>query len=212
MGRRRSSARKRPVTATAPLGVALERVTSGPAVAAVGGTAAAADVGSAGKAKKRGGPVAAAHAAAARGGKGQRAKAHAALIAGFHALNKRLAAARLRGDDKTASELEAEIAALGGLERYQEASVRGEKLKGGTTNTAQWLVRAAHMHAYMADHHEATALCRACHEWGCRLSGLANIGQMVAKAGHCPLLWVCVSPLCQACVSCATGHSTFAVQ
>jgi 25S rRNA (adenine2142-N1)-methyltransferase len=93
--------------------------------------------------------VAAAHAAAARGGKGQRTKAHAALIAGFHALNKRLAAARLRGDDKTASELEAEIAALGGLERYQEASVRGEKLKGGTTNTAQWLVRAAHMHACM---------------------------------------------------------------
>ena len=143
MGRRRSGARKRPVTAIAPLGVRVG-AGGGPLVADTASCAAALRVGVAGsgQAKKRGGPAAAAHAAAARGGKGQRAKAHAALIAGFHALNKQLAAARLRGDDKAASGLEAEIAALGGLERYQEASVRGEKLKGGTINTAQWLVRA----------------------------------------------------------------------
>eukprot|EP00038_Savillea_parva_P010850 m.193253 g.193253 ORF g.193253 m.193253 type:complete len:289 (-) comp18880_c0_seq1:1485-2351(-) len=80
--------------------------------------------------------------AAGSGGKPSKAgknKAHAALISAFHAVNKKLAHARDSGDSALASELQAQLDAMGGLEQYQRASVKGEDLRA--TNTSKWLLK-----------------------------------------------------------------------
>ncbi|KAL8370438.1 hypothetical protein RB595_000694 [Gaeumannomyces hyphopodioides] len=58
-----------------------------------------------------------------------------ALINTHHVLEKRLLQATRSGDHAAEAEIEAEIAALGGLERYQQASLQGQrKDRGGDSS------------------------------------------------------------------------------
>eukprot|EP00037_Helgoeca_nana_P024288 m.257699 g.257699 ORF g.257699 m.257699 type:complete len:303 (+) comp26599_c1_seq1:263-1171(+) len=66
-------------------------------------------------------------------------KPHASLIATFHAANKNLAAARQRGDGAEVAALEAQLEGMGGIERYQRNSLKGEDLR--STNTSKWLLK-----------------------------------------------------------------------
>lgn len=114
MGRRRKLSSKKPVTAV-----------KAPSAATVAALTVS-------------GGIAAAPAAAKSKGK-SRPKPHAVLIAAFHAANKQLEAARKRGDATAVAALERQLDELGGIERYQRASVKGEDLR--STNTSKWLLK-----------------------------------------------------------------------
>ncbi|KAM4062230.1 25S rRNA (adenine(2142)-N(1))-methyltransferase, bmt2 domain-containing protein [Hirsutella rhossiliensis] len=69
-------------------------------------------------------------------------KASRALINGHHQLEKKRRQAADKGDKKTEESLCAEIAALGGLDHYQQASLQGQSLeRGGDTSRVllEWL-------------------------------------------------------------------------
>lgn len=69
-------------------------------------------------------------------------KAARTLINNHHRLEKRRQQALRGGDEATAAAASAEIAALGGLDRYQQASLLGQsKLRGGDSSTVllEWL-------------------------------------------------------------------------
>nr|OQO18593.1 hypothetical protein B0A51_12081 [Rachicladosporium sp. CCFEE 5018] len=53
------------------------------------------------------------------------------LIRTHHALQKQLTAAKAQGDQTKASEIQAKIDSLGGLERYQQASIQGQSSERG---------------------------------------------------------------------------------
>ncbi|KAM7192676.1 putative methyltransferase (DUF3321) domain containing protein [Naviculisporaceae sp. PSN 640] len=65
-----------------------------------------------------------------------------AIINKLHLLEKRKAQAVAKGDSKEAAAIDAEIRALGGLERYQEASLQGQRHdRGGDSSRVlmEWL-------------------------------------------------------------------------
>lgn len=69
-------------------------------------------------------------------------KAARSLINKHHTLEKRRQQALKNGDEASAAAASAEIAALGGLDRYQQASLLGQsKLRGGDSSTIllEWL-------------------------------------------------------------------------
>ncbi|KAK6441278.1 25S rRNA (adenine2142-N1)-methyltransferase [Oleoguttula sp. CCFEE 5521] len=53
------------------------------------------------------------------------------LIRTHHALHKQLTAAKAQGDETKSSEIQAKIDSLGGLERYQQASIQGQSTERG---------------------------------------------------------------------------------
>jgi 25S rRNA (adenine2142-N1)-methyltransferase len=62
------------------------------------------------------------------------------LIRKYHTLNKALSLCEKRKDEKRAAEIRAELEALGGLDAYQQASVKGASVvRGG--DTSRWLVK-----------------------------------------------------------------------
>ncbi|OTB20169.1 hypothetical protein K445DRAFT_71878 [Daldinia sp. EC12] len=69
-------------------------------------------------------------------------KATRTLIHSHHVLEKKKAQAISKGDIATQAAIEAEIAALGGLEKYQQASLQGQRLdRGGDSSRVlmEWL-------------------------------------------------------------------------
>ncbi|KAI0847810.1 putative methyltransferase-domain-containing protein [Daldinia vernicosa] len=69
-------------------------------------------------------------------------KATRTLINSHHVLEKKKAQAVAKGDIATQAAVEAEIAALGGLEKYQQASLQGQRLdRGGDSSRVlmEWL-------------------------------------------------------------------------
>ncbi|KAF2755865.1 hypothetical protein EJ05DRAFT_477930 [Pseudovirgaria hyperparasitica] len=74
------------------------------------------------------------------------AKKGRSLIRAFHTLRKQHAAALVAGDGKKATEYEAQMDALGGLEAYQKASLNGQgKERGGDSSgvLVGWLSKGA---------------------------------------------------------------------
>eukprot|EP00045_Choanoeca_perplexa_P003698 m.32737 g.32737 ORF g.32737 m.32737 type:complete len:288 (+) comp12180_c0_seq1:29-892(+) len=64
---------------------------------------------------------------------------HAIAIGYVHTLNKKLAKAKDVGNHAEVARLEAELAAIGGLDAYQQCSLKSEAL--GVTNTSRWVVK-----------------------------------------------------------------------
>ncbi|KAL2915619.1 25S rRNA (adenine2142-N1)-methyltransferase [Polyrhizophydium stewartii] len=70
-----------------------------------------------------------------------------ALISHFHTLNKQLDQARRDGRDADVRRIEAELDAMGGLQAYQRASLKGGDLRKGWGATGKWVLpflRAEH--------------------------------------------------------------------
>ncbi|MCJ1276973.1 hypothetical protein MMC21_004782 [Puttea exsequens] len=64
------------------------------------------------------------------------------LIRAHHSLRKQLAAADARRDDQKVAEIQSQIEAIGGLSKYQDASIQGQSVnRGGDTSKVlmEWL-------------------------------------------------------------------------
>ncbi|RYP08314.1 hypothetical protein DL765_008825 [Monosporascus sp. GIB2] len=82
-------------------------------------------------------------------------KATKALINSLHVLEKRKAQALSKGDSVAAAAVDAEIAALGGIEKYQQASLQGQRSdRGGDSSRVlmEWLRPvASHLNTQTCD-------------------------------------------------------------
>eukprot|EP00730_Choanoeca_flexa_P010373 TRINITY_DN1766_c0_g1_i2.p1 TRINITY_DN1766_c0_g1~~TRINITY_DN1766_c0_g1_i2.p1 ORF type:complete len:298 (+),score=36.42 TRINITY_DN1766_c0_g1_i2:28-894(+) len=71
---------------------------------------------------------------------GKRSKRKHAIAIGYvHTLNKSLSQAKASGDHAEVLRIETELKAIGGIEAYQQSSLRSEQL--GATNTSRWVVK-----------------------------------------------------------------------
>ena len=69
-------------------------------------------------------------------------RATKAVINSLHVLEKRKAQALAKGDEAAAAAVDAEITALGGIEKYQQASLQGQRNDRGGDSSAkrrEWL-------------------------------------------------------------------------
>ena len=83
------------------------------------------------------------------------------LIRRFHTLQKDLSAAVRAGDTSTASAIEKELATLGGLDAYQQASIAGQdRRRGGDSSKVlvDWLKTGCFDHDHQHHQHDRTKL------------------------------------------------------